>query len=115
LNAMANMVPSHIMPNIIPVPPIITNTPHSSIDNENNTNQMSPIVNPFNPNNNAINNNLTNDDMSTYGRRIPVYFQEPASRTLRSYRDIQIQNDDVNEEIDYGFGDYTENRPKFNL
>ena len=52
-----------------------------------------------------------------YGRKLPIHYQEPASRTRRSYREVDIEfpADEVEEEIDYGFGDFVKNPTKFNL
>ena len=52
-----------------------------------------------------------------YGRKIPIHFQEPATRTRRSYREVDVEfpADEVEEEIDYGFGDFVKNPTKFNL
>eukprot|EP01083_Nonionella_stella_P120745 362097_1 len=57
------------------------------------------------------------EDADPYGRKIPVHFQEPATRTRRSYREVDIEfpADEVEEEIDYGFGDFVKNPTKFNL
>eukprot|EP00486_Rosalina_sp_Unknown_P010087 CAMPEP_0201587166 /NCGR_PEP_ID=MMETSP0190_2-20130828/140957_1 /ASSEMBLY_ACC=CAM_ASM_000263 /TAXON_ID=37353 /ORGANISM="Rosalina sp." /LENGTH=263 /DNA_ID=CAMNT_0048036665 /DNA_START=265 /DNA_END=1056 /DNA_ORIENTATION=+ len=52
-----------------------------------------------------------------YGRKIPIHYQEPATRTRRSYREVDVEfpADEVEEEIDYGFGDFVKNPTKFNL
>ena len=46
-----------------------------------------------------------NDD-----RQYPTHFDEHNSRTMRSYKDIDLNmGQEAEEEIDYGFGDISEN------
>merc|ERR1712154_491519 len=86
--------------------------PTQPIRNNNNLHfglhEMAP------PQNNMNNNNFNEDP---YGRKIPVHFQEDATRTRRSYKEVDIEypDEEVMEEIDYGFGDFVKNPTKFNL
>jgi len=52
-----------------------------------------------------------------YGRKIPVHYQESATRTRRSYKEVDVEfpDQESEEEIDYGFGDFVKNPTKFNL
>jgi len=66
-------------------------------------------------------NHRRGDDLDllqdAYGRKIPIHYQDAATRTRRSYKEVDIEFPDQEdeEEIDYGFGDFVKSDTKFNL